>query len=66
MTYYRLVWSFNTTSDMDVVMRNWVLGLLLFVEYTVVSAERPQVAKAEFEQFLDELNPTSFERRRIV
>lgn len=36
-------------------MRNWVFGLLLFVGAAVVSAEQPQVAQAEFEQFLDEL-----------
>lgn len=36
-------------------MRNWVWGLLLFVGSAVVSAEQPQVAQAEFEQFLDEL-----------
>jgi CubicO group peptidase (beta-lactamase class C family) len=40
---------------MDVVMRNWVFGLLLFVGAAAVSAEQPQVAQAEFEQFLDKL-----------
>jgi CubicO group peptidase (beta-lactamase class C family) len=55
MTYYRIVWAFNTTSDMDALMRNWVLGLLLFLGSAAVSAEQPQVAQAEFEQFLDEL-----------
>lgn len=55
MTYYRIVWMFNTTSDMDALMRNWVLGLLLFLGAAAASAEQPQVAQAEFEQFLDEL-----------
>lgn len=36
-------------------MRNWVFGLLLFLGAAAVSAEQPQVAPAEFEQFLDEL-----------
>ncbi|WP_233008461.1 serine hydrolase domain-containing protein [Rheinheimera faecalis] len=36
-------------------MRNWVLGLLLFLGSAAASAEQPQVAQAEFEQFLDEL-----------
>lgn len=36
-------------------MRNWVLGLLLFLGSAAASAEQPQVAQAEFEQFLDEV-----------
>lgn len=36
-------------------MRNWVLGLLLFLGSAAASAEQPQVAQDEFEQFLDEL-----------
>jgi CubicO group peptidase (beta-lactamase class C family) len=55
MTYYRIVWMFNTTYDMDVVMRNWLLGLLLFVGSAAASTEQPQVVQAEFEQFLDEV-----------
>lgn len=36
-------------------MRNWVLGLLLFLGSAAASTEQPQVAQAEFEQFLDEV-----------
>jgi len=46
---------FNTTYDMDAVMRNWLWGLLLFVGSAAASTEQPQVAQAEFEQFLDEV-----------
>ncbi|HJS16589.1 MAG TPA: serine hydrolase domain-containing protein, partial [Rheinheimera sp.] len=36
-------------------MRNWVLGLLLFLGSAAASTEQPQVAQAEFEEFLDEV-----------
>ncbi len=36
-------------------MRNWIFGLLLCLGAVVTAAEQPQVAQAEFEQFLDEL-----------
>lgn len=36
-------------------MRNWVLGLLLFLGSAAASTEQPQVVQAEVEQFLDEV-----------
>lgn len=36
-------------------MRNWFLGLLLFLGSAVAAAEQAQVTQVEFEQFLDEL-----------
>lgn len=46
-------------------MRNWILGLILLFGSAAIAAEQPQVARAEFEQFLDELIQPHLEKAAL-